>query len=190
METPVNISVPLIDEQISRLHAGDRVLLTGAVYGARDAIHKRFIELLDANRALPVPLRNEVIFYVGPTPAPPDRATGAVGPTTSSRMDAYTPRLLDEGLKGTIGKGPRNSELRYVYAQHRAVHFAATGGAAALLSRSVTRCELVAYPELGPEALMRLQFDRLPAVVAIDTEGHDLYALGRERYEFSAAHRS
>jgi len=171
----------LTDEQIRRLRAGDRVLLSGWVYGARDAVHKRFIELLEQGQPLPVDLRDEILFYVGPTPAPPGRPVGAVGPTTSSRMDSYTPRLLDEGLKGTIGKGPRAAALRDAYTQAGAVHFAATGGAAALLSQSVVGFEVVAYAELGPEALTRFRLDRMPVVVAIDAAGRDIYKMGRER---------
>jgi len=179
MQTPIDVTTPLTDEQIRPLRAGDRVLLSGRVYGARDTVHKRFIELLDQGQSLPVDLRNEILFYVGPTPAPPGRPVGAVGPTTSSRMDAYTPRLLDEGLKGTIGKGPRAAALRDVYTQAGAVHFAATGGTAALLSQSVVEFEVVAYPELGPESLTRLRIERMPVVVAIDAAGRDIYELGR-----------
>jgi len=182
MKQPIEVTLPLTDEQIGPLRAGDRVLLTGPVYGARDAVHKRFIELLDEGRQLPVSLRNEVIFYVGPTPARPGRPVGAVGPTTSSRMDPYTERLLDQGLRGTIGKGPRGRSLCKVYGRFGAVHFAATGGAAALLSQSVVRCEVVAYQELGPEALRRFHLERMPVVVAIDSTGQDIYVTGRGRY--------
>jgi len=182
MQNLTEITVPLADDRVQTLCAGDHVLLTGRVYGARDAVHKRFIELLDEGRPLPVSLENEVLFYVGPTPVQPGRPVGAVGPTTSSRMDCYTPRLLEQGLKGTIGKGPRADWLHEVYARHGAVHFAAAGGAAALLSQSVAAFEVVAYPELGPEALMRFELDRMPVMVAIDSSGRDIYALGRDRY--------
>ena len=178
MKAPIEVTTPLTDEQVQRLHVGDRVLLSGCVYGARDAVHKRFVELLDQGEPLPVDLHDEIIFYVGPTPAPPGRPVGAVGPTTSSRMDLYTPRLLDEGLKGTIGKGPRTPGLCDAYARAGAVHFAATGGAAALLSQSVVEFEVVAYPELGPEALTRFRLDRMPVVVAIDATGGNIYERG------------
>ena len=181
MESAIEVTTPLTDDQIRGLKVGDRVLLTGRVYGARDAVHKRFIELLDEGQPLPIDLRNEVLFYVGPTPAPPGRPVGAVGPTTSSRMDLYTPRLLEEGLKGTIGKGPRSAGLCDAYARAGAVHFAATGGAAALLSQSVVEFEVVAYPELGPEALTRFRLDGMPVVVAIDAAGRNIYERDREQ---------
>jgi len=185
MKEPIEVTLPLTEEQRGPLRAGDRVVLSGQVYGARDAVHKRFIELLDEGLPLPVSLCDEVIFYLGPTPAPPGRHVGAVGPTTSSRMDPYTERLFEQGLKGTIGKGPRSPSLRAVYSRFGAVHFAATGGAAAVLSQSVARCEVVAYPELGPEALRRLDLDRMPVVVAVDSAGQDIYVTGRQMYACS-----
>ncbi|MCD6288558.1 MAG: fumarate hydratase C-terminal domain-containing protein [Candidatus Hydrogenedentes bacterium] len=180
MKIPTEIKLPLNDETVRGLAAGDRVLLTGRMYGARDAVHKRFVDLLAAGKPLPVDLHGEIIFYVGPSPAAPNRIIGAVGPTTSSRMDPYVESMLAQGLKGTIGKGPRSEDVRQAYKRHGAVHFAATGGTAALLSRCVVSFEVVAYEELGPESFMRFEVDKMPVIVAIDGEGRDMYVRCRD----------
>jgi fumarate hydratase subunit beta len=182
MNDRIEVMLPLSDEVARSLVAGDEILLTGAVYGARDAAHKRFADLLAAGDPLPVSLEGEVIFYVGPSPAAPGRIVGAVGPTTSTRMDAYAETMLKQGLKGTIGKGSRSAAVRDAYKRFGAVHFAATGGTAALLARCVKSFEVVAYEELGPEALMRFHLEKMPLVVAIDAAGGDIYTEGRAAY--------
>lgn len=173
---------PLGDTDIQSLRAGDSVLLSGTVYTARDAAHARLTELLRRGEPLPVDLRGQVIYYTGPTPAPPGRVIGSAGPTTSGRMDAYTPDLLAAGLKGMIGKGHRSPEVVEAIARHRAVYFAATGGAAALLARCVVSCEVVAYADLGCEAINRLEIVKLPLVVINDVYGGDFYRDNRRRY--------
>lgn len=182
MNEQIEVELPLNDGTIRRLSAGDEVLLTGPVYGARDAVHKLFIDLIDAGEPLPVDLHGETIFYLGPSPASPGRIVGSVGPTTSSRMDQYAEHMLEQGFKGTIGKGPRSEIVRAAYRRYGAIHFAATGGTAALLSRSVKSFQIVAYDQLGPESLMRFELEKMPVVVAIDAFGSDMYTLGRERY--------
>lgn len=173
---------PLGDTDIQSLRAGDSVLLSGTVYTARDAAHARLTELLRRGEPLPVDLRGQVIYYTGPTPAPAGRVIGSAGPTTSGRMDAYTPDLLAAGLKGMIGKGHRSPEVVEAIARHRAVYFAATGGAAALLARCVVSCEVVAYADLGCEAINRLEIVKLPLVVINDVYGGDFYRDNRRRY--------
>jgi fumarate hydratase subunit beta len=176
------IDLPLTREKAAALRAGDTVTLTGAVYTARDAAHRRFIELLDAGEPLPFPVEDAVIYYAGPTPAPPGRATGSIGPTTSYRMDAYAPRLLSLGLRGMIGKGGRDAAVVAAMKAAGAVYFGAIGGAGALLAARVTRAEVVAFDELGAEAVRRLEVENFPAVVVIDAEGRDLYESGRRAY--------
>lgn len=169
------LTLPLTTETVSQLHSGDTVLLSGAVYTARDAAHQRLVALLDAGEALPFDLRGAVIYYAGPSPAPPGKIIGAIGPTTSGRMDAYTPQLLAAGLAAMIGKGRRDAKVRQAMMEHQAVYFAALGGAAALLARSVQSAELVAWPELGAEAIQKLQVAGMPLTVINDTYGQDLY---------------
>ncbi len=169
------LMTPFDSESLRSLKMGDRVVLSGTAFTARDAAHKRMIEVLDKGNALPFGLAGQVIFYAGPAPAPPGKVIGAVGPTTSTRMDAYTPRLLDLGLKGMIGKGCRSDAVRHAIRKNQAVYFGAIGGAAALLSKQITAAEIVAYPELGPEAVWRLEFNRFPLIVLIDSQGNDLY---------------
>ena len=176
------ISIPLSDEVISSLRSGDQVLISGWIYTARDAAHKRFIETLQAGEALPFDIRGQVIYYCGPSPAPPGRVIGAAGPTTSGRMDSYTPTLLSLGLKGMIGKGKRSQGVREAIVQHKAVYFGATGGAGALLSRAVLSYEIVAYEEMGPEAVARLEVKELPLFVINDMYGNDLYEMGASRF--------
>jgi fumarate hydratase subunit beta len=169
------LTTPLTDDDVAGLLAGDRVLLSGVVYTARDAAHRRMIEALDSGGPLPIPIQGQAIYYVGPSPTPPGRVTGSAGPTTSCRMDPYTPRLLELGLKATIGKGSRSAEVVEAMRRHRAVYLAAIGGAAALIASRITKCEIVAYPELGPEAVRRLVVEDFPAIVANDIHGGDVY---------------
>ncbi|MDD5699415.1 MAG: Fe-S-containing hydro-lyase [Victivallaceae bacterium] len=172
----MKLTPPLSAGTVKPLKAGDPVLLSGIIYTGRDAAHQRLCEALDAGLELPVDLRDQVIYFVGPCPAPPGRPIGSAGPTTSCRMDAYSPRLVAEaGLRGMIGKGDRNDEV--VAAMHRygCVYFAATGGAAALISKCIVSCATVGYEELGPEAIYRLEVRDLPLIVAIDAHGNNLY---------------
>ena len=176
------IRTPLKDEDIIKLHVGDRVLLSGVIYTGRDAAHKRLFELLQAGKPLPIELQGQVIYYVGPTPAKSGRIIGSAGPTTSGRMDAYAPLLIAHGLKGMIGKGIRNEAVREAMKQHKAVYFGATGGAAALLAQRIKKAEVVAYEDLGPEAIHRLEVEDFPVIVINDTHGGDLYAQGVASY--------
>jgi fumarate hydratase subunit beta len=176
------IETPFSAEVAKELQVGQRLLLTGVVYGARDQAHRRFAEALAEGRDLPVDLRGQVIYYVGPAPAPPGHACGAAGPTTSGRMDAFTPELLAYGVRGMIGKGDRSKEVIAAIQKHGAVYLAATGGAGALLSRCITEARVVAYPDLGPEAVWRFLIRDFPAIVAIDSQGRDLYRTGPARY--------
>jgi len=171
------LSAPIVGDALDALRAGDRVLLNGVIYTARDAAHRRMVELLDSGGELPIPIAGQIIYYVGPTPTPPGRAIGSAGPTTSYRMDAYAPRLIELGLKAMIGKGPRSAEVVSAMLAHRAVYLAAIGGAGALISRRIKACEIVAYPELGPEAVRRLVVEQLPLIVANDVHGGNIYAM-------------
>ncbi|HOK67621.1 MAG TPA: Fe-S-containing hydro-lyase [Anaerohalosphaeraceae bacterium] len=174
------IQTPLKDEQISRLRAGDWVRLNGVVYAARDQAHRRLCALLEAGQPLPFDLKGAVIYYVGPTPAAPGRVIGSAGPTTSARMDAFAPALFQAGLKGTIGKGYRSKEVQQALRQYRAVHFSAMGGFGALLSKHIAASRVVAYEELGPEAIRELVLEDFPAVVAYDCFGNSVYPRGCE----------
>ena len=174
----LTLSTPLTREVRKDLRAGDRVLLSGTIYAARDAAHRRMTESLRRGEPLPFDLRDQVVYYAGPAPTPPGRAIGPVGPTTSGRMDPSTPALLNLGLGGMIGKGRRSPEVLEALRRHGAVYFGATGGAAALLARSVQECVLVAYEDLGPEAILRLRVEGFPAVVVVDPLGTDLYDVG------------
>jgi fumarate hydratase subunit beta len=178
----IEVKLPLTDSDILKLKAGDTVLLNGFLLSGRDAAHKRLITALKQGKSLPVDLRGETIYYVGPCPTPPGRIIGSAGPTTSGRMDAYTPALLQNGLRGMIGKGQRSNEVIAAIKRYRAVYFAALGGAGALIARSVKAAQVIEYPDLGPEAVYRLEVEDFPAIVAIDAEGNDLYRLGREKY--------
>lgn len=175
---PLRLSTPFTEELARSLRAGQRVLLSGTVYVARDAAHKRMVETLAAGGAPPFDPAGQVIYYAGPTPARPGRPIGSVGPTTSSRMDGYLEPLLRLGLRGTVGKGARSAEVKALLARHGAVYLAAAGGAGALLAARVAAAETIAYPELGPEALRRLRLDDFPALVACDAAGGDWYQLG------------
>lgn len=174
----INLNTPLGDEELAKLSVGDWVRLSGVIYGARDAAHRRLAQSILNGEELPFDLRGQVIYYVGPTPARPGRVIGACGPTTSYRMDTYTPVLLEQGLKGMIGKGKRSMAVRRAMQEHRAVYFVAVGGAGALLARRVISCEPVAYADLGPEAIFRLVVKDFPVIVANDIHGRDIYEEG------------
>ena len=171
----ITIHTPLTKEEAQKLKAGDTVLLTGVIYTARDAAHKRMCEALERGEELPFPLQDAVIYYVGPTPAPPGRVIGSAGPTTSGRMDAYAPRLMEEGLRGMIGKGERTDAVIESMKKNGAVYFAATGGAAALLASRIRAAKVIAWEDLGTEAVRRLEVEDFPLTVVIDAEGRDLY---------------
>jgi len=178
----MNLTTPLTDEAVARLHAGDAVTISGVIYVARDAAHKRLVESLDRGEKLPFDPQGQIVYYMGPAPAKPGQAIGSAGPTTSGRMDVYSPRLLAEGLKGMIGKGSRNAAVREAMKQYKAVYFAATGGAGALIAKRIKKAETVAYPELGAEAVLRLEVEDLPVVVINDIYGGDLYEEGKAKY--------
>jgi fumarate hydratase subunit beta len=182
MSKTVKLQAPLTDKDVEQLEAGDQVLISGVLYTARDSAHKRLLGMLEAGEPLPVDLKGQILYYVGPSPASPGRVIGAAGPTTSSRMDAYTPTMLKLGLKAMIGKGQRAPEVRAALGQYKAVYLAATGGAGALISRCIKAAQVVAFPELGPEAIHRLEVEDFPAVVINDTQGRDLYEEGIKRY--------
>ena len=177
-----HITTPLTAEKTRELRAGDNVLISGVIYTGRDAAHKRLVELVEQGKELPVDLRDQIIYYVGPAPAKPGQAIGSAGPTTSYRMDAYAPSLLDLGLKGMIGKGKRSKEVVDSMIENEAVYFGAIGGAGALLSKCIKKAEVVCYEDLGAEAIRRLEVENLPATVIIDSLGNNLYELGREQY--------
>lgn len=176
------IITPLNDLEISELKCGDSILLTGTIYTARDAAHKRLIELIEKGEGLPFNLEGETIYYVGPTPPKPGMVIGSAGPTTSHRMDAYAPKLLDLGLKGMIGKGLRNEEVIESIKKNKAIYFGAIGGAAALIGKSIIKSEVIAYEDLGSEAIRKLEVKDLPLVVIIDSLGNNLYEIGKENY--------
>lgn len=178
----IRLTTPLGDDDVKKLKIGDRVLISGVLYSARDAAHRRLVELIKEGKPLPFDLTGQVIYYMGPSPAPPGRPIGAAGPTTSYRMDPYAPVLIAHGLKGMIGKGARNAEVKEAMKKYGAVYFAAIGGAGALMSQSILSAEVIAYPELGPEAIRRLEVKDFPVVVATDSYGGDLYEEGVRRY--------
>jgi len=179
-----SIDAKLNRDVVKTLKAGDEVLLTGEIYTARDAAHKRLVDLLDQGKELPVDLQDRIIYFVGPTPAREGDPIGSAGPTTSYRMDAYSPRLIaDCGLTGMIGKGSRNDDVVGAMKEHGAVYFAAIGGAAALIAKSIVKAEVVAYEDLGPEAIRRLTVKDFPVIVAIDSEGNSLFESGKEKYQ-------
>jgi len=178
----VPISSPLDRRTIRELTAGTPVLISGTFYAARDAAHKRLIETLKKREELPIPLKGQTIYYTGPSPARPGRAIGSAGPTTSGRMDIYTPRLLSAGVKAMIGKGSRSMEVREAIQKYKAIYLIATGGAGALLAQSIKKATVVAYDDLGPEAIRMLTVDDFPAIVANDIYGNDLFEQGRAKY--------
>lgn len=177
------INAPINSEEIEALKAGDYVYITGTIYTARDAAHKRMFESLQKGEKLPLQMENNIIYYLGPSPAREGRIIGSAGPTTSSRMDKYTPTLLDLGLKGMIGKGKRSEAVRESIIKNKAVYFAAVGGAGALLSKRIIKSEVIAYDDLGTEAIRRLEVDKLPVIVVIDSEGNNLYETAIEQYK-------
>lgn len=182
MEGAIQLNTPLSNEDVEKLRIGDRVVLNGVIYTGRDAAHKRLVQLLQEGKDLPFDLQGQIIYYVGPSPAKPGKVIGAAGPTTSYRMDAYAPELIARGLKGMIGKGARNRDVRDAMQKHKAVYFAAIGGAGALIARSILSAEVIAYPELGPEAVRRMEVKNFPVIVANDAHGGDLYEEGVKAY--------
>ncbi|WP_297422552.1 Fe-S-containing hydro-lyase [Clostridium sp.] len=178
----IRLQTPLTQEKISTLKAGDSILLSGVIYSARDAAHKRLIDLLNEGKELPLNIKDETIYYVGPSPAKPGKVIGSAGPTTSYRMDAYAPTLMDLGLKGMIGKGARNEEVIEAIKRNKAVYFGAIGGAAALIGKSIIKSEIIAYEDLGAEAIRRMEVEDMPLVVIIDAEGNNLYEIGQQDY--------
>ncbi|MBW1698523.1 MAG: Fe-S-containing hydro-lyase [Deltaproteobacteria bacterium] len=178
MDRIIVLSTPLSTDKLKKLRIGDRVLLNGIVYAARDAAHKRLIELLKAGDPLPFSIQGQVIYYLGPTPAKPGKPIGAAGPTSSYRMDEYSVPLIEKGLKGMIGKGARSLIVREAMQTHKAVYFAAIGGAGALISRSIISAEIIAYPELDTEAIRKMTVKDFPVIVANDVYGGDLYETG------------
>jgi len=179
------VTLPLTDEIIKGLKAGDNVLLTGVMYVARDAAHKRMVEALDRGERLPFDIKGQTIYYMGPTPAKPGQVIGSAGPTTSGRMDAYSPRLIAEGLKGMVGKGMRTPAVKEAMKKYKAVYLAAIGGTGALISKTIKKSEVIAYEELGAEAVLRLEVKDFPATVINDIYGGDLYQEGKTKYKVS-----
>jgi len=177
-----HISAPLSEEVVKNLHSGDMVFITGTIYTARDAAHKRMYDALRNNEELPLNIKNNIIYYMGPSPAREGRAIGSAGPTTASRMDKYAPELLDLGLRGMIGKGKRTPEVREAIVRNNAVYFAAIGGAGALLSKSIKKSEVIAYDDLGTEAIRKLEVEEFPAIVVIDAQGNNLYETAIEEF--------
>lgn len=176
------ITAPIQDEDVKDLKAGDYVYISGTIYTARDAAHKRMYESLQNGENLPIELKNNIIYYLGPTPAREGQVIGSAGPTTSSRMDKYAPSLMDKGLKGMIGKGRRSGEVIDSMKKNTAVYFAAIGGAGALLSKCIKESEVIAYDDLGTEAIRRLKVENFPVIVVIDSEGNNLYDTAAEKY--------
>ncbi len=183
LNTPIRVTTPLSEEAVLALRAGQAVLINGTVYTARDAAHRRMAEAIERGEELPFDIRGQVIYYVGPTPAPPGMIIGAAGPTTAGRMDRYVPVLLARGLKGMIGKGSRSAEVKEALKQYQAVYFSGLGGAGALLARRIRAVEMVAYEDLGTEAIRRLELEDFPAVVINDCYGGDAYLEARQRWQ-------
>jgi fumarate hydratase subunit beta len=181
----MDITLPLTDAIVEKLHAGDDVRLTGVIYTARDAAHRRMVESLEKGESLPFDIRGQVIYYVGPTPAKPGQVIGSAGPTTSMRLDRFTPALLAAGLKGIIGKGGRGAAVRDALKQYKGVYFIAVGGAGALLARQIKKVDIVAYEDLGTEAVRRLEVEGFPVIVCNDIYGADLLEEGKARYKLA-----
>ena len=177
-----NISAPISDEDAKGLRVGDYVYITGTIYTARDAAHKRMSEALAAGKTLPIDMKNNIIYYMGPSPAREGRPIGSAGPTTASRMDKYAPSLLDLGLKGMIGKGKRTQQVKDAIVRNGAVYFAAVGGAGALLSQRIKKSEVIAYEDLGTEAIRKLEVEDFPVIVVIDSKGNNLYETAIKEY--------
>ncbi len=183
----IRVQTPLTREKARQLKSGDSVLLSGVIYTARDAAHKRLCELVEQGKELPLDVKDSVIYFVGPTPARPGQAIGSAGPTTAYRMDAYSPTMIAQGQTGMIGKGKRNAEVVAAMKEHGAVYFGAIGGCGALLSKCIKKAEVVAYDDLGAEAIRRLEVEDFPVIVIIDSEGNNLYETGRNAYLASMA---
>jgi fumarate hydratase subunit beta len=179
----IRIQTPLTDEVLERLKIGDRVIVNGVVYTGRDAAHKRLVDLVNQGKPLPFDIRGQIIYFVGPTPPKPGQVIGAAGPTSSYRMDAYSPTLIAKGLKGMIGKGLRGKEVVEAMKKYKAVYFGATGGAGALISKRIKKAEIVAYEDLGAEAVRRLEVEDFPVIVVNDIYGNDLYEVGKKQYK-------
>lgn len=169
------LTTPLTDEKVMELRTGDKVLISGVIYTARDAAHERMMDALESGEELPFDLRGQVIYYAGPSPAKPGAVIGSCGPTTSYRMDPYAPKLIELGLKGMIGKGKRSGQVKEAMMKYKSVYFAAVGGAGALLARAIKESEVIAYPDLEPESIRRLVVENFPAIVAVDAYGEDIY---------------
>ncbi len=182
MSEYIELKAPLSDSAVEGLKAGDKVMISGTLYTARDAAHKKLIEMIESGRELPFDLKGQLLYYVGPTPAKPGKCIGSAGPTTSYRMDLYTPTLYKMGLKGTIGKGGRSTEVIEAMKAYKAVYFATVGGAAALIAKTIKKVEIIAFEELGTEAVRKLEVENFPAIVVNDTKGNDLYRIGVEKY--------
>ena len=178
----IRVTTPMSREQARALKSGDSVLLSGVIYTARDAAHKRLCELVEQGKELPLDVKDSVIYFVGPTPARPGEAIGSAGPTTAYRMDAYSPTMIEQGQTGMIGKGKRNEEVIAAMKKHGAVYFGAIGGCGALLSKCIKKAEVIAYDDLGAEAIRRLEVEDFPVIVIIDSEGNNLYETGRKAY--------
>ncbi len=187
MAKTVKLTTPLTDQDVLQLEIGDTVIVSGVIYTARDAAHKRLVDMLARGEKLPMDIQGQIIYYVGPSPARPGRVIGAAGPTTSYRMDSYAPTLIELGLKAMIGKGKRSAEVIAALIAHKAVYLGATGGAGALISQSIKKAEVIAFPELGPEAVHRLEVEGFPTIVINDCQGRDLYELGVKQYRRAAA---
>lgn len=182
MPKEISLTTPLSTQDVEKLNIGDKVLLSGVLYTGRDAAHKRLFDLITDEKELPIDIQGQVIYYVGPTPAKPGKPIGSAGPTTSYRMDSFAPKLIELGLKGMIGKGNRSQAVIDAMKQYKAVYFGATGGAGALIAKRIKKAEIVAYPDLGPEAIRRLEVEDFPVTVVNDTKGNDLYVEGIKRY--------
>ena len=182
MSQEIRLTTPLSNEDVELLHIGDKVLLNGVLFTARDAAHKRLFELIVEGKELPIDIKGQVIYYVGPTPEKPGKPIGSAGPTTSYRMDPFSPKLIERGLKGMIGKGNRSQYVIEAMKKNKAVYFGATGGAGALLAKRIKSADIVAYPDLGPEAIRKLEVEDFPVTVINDTKGNDLYQVGIQKY--------
>ncbi len=181
----IDLKTPLDNSTIEKLNAGDKVRISGVLYTARDAAHKRLIEMIESGKDLPFDVKGQLLYYVGPTPAKPGQVIGSAGPTTSYRMDSYAPTLIKLGLKGTIGKGSRSRDVIEAMKKYKAVYFAAVGGAAALIAKTIKKVEIIAFDDLGTEAIRKMEVKDFPAIVVNDTKGGDLYDTGREKYKMT-----
>ena len=179
----IDLKTPLGNSTIEKLKAGDKVRISGVLYTARDAAHKRLIEMVESGKDLPFDVKGQLLYYVGPTPAKPGQVIGSAGPTTSYRMDTYAPTLIKMGLKGTIGKGSRSIDVIEAMKMYKAVYFAAVGGAAALIAKTIKKVEIIAFDDLGTEAIRKMEVENFPAIVVNDTKGGDLYNIGRGKYK-------